>query len=85
MNKKLSPTSRRKLVASMNELIAECPLPEARQNLINSFSSLLIRSQSYLGFGYVAWDNGGYQQWLKDGKPEDNTKYLGDQTMIKFT
>ena len=45
---------------------------------------VLMDTGTYHGFNYVAWYAGGYNQWEKDGKPEDNTKYLGDLSKIFF-
>lgn len=83
-NKKLSESARQLIVKEVNKLIANCPLPEARQNLINSFSTLLIACDSYKGFNYGEWLDGGHSQWMKDGQPLDNSKYLGDKTLIRF-
>lgn len=82
--KKISTAARVILVAKMNETIAACPLPEARQNLINSFTSLLFNLNDYKGFNYVDWVNGGFQKWITAGKPEDNKPFIGDETLICF-
>ena len=81
---KLSKSARALVIAGMNKKMAESPLPESRQQMINYFTILLMGLQIYSGFKYIDWQNGGYDQWTKDGQPQDNTKYLGDQTKIQF-
>lgn len=82
--KKLSKSARALLVSKMNYLIANSPLPESRQTFINSFTCLLVECNSYKGFNYVEWEESGYSKWVADGRPGDNTHYLGDQTKINF-
>ncbi len=40
---------------------------------------VLQETGNYQGFGYIAWENGGHDQWVADGRP-DRSKvdpYLG--------
>ena len=85
------------LKEAANKLILACPLQEKRLALAHYFSLILMEANMekgpmgesnnkrfYKGFSYVAWRDGGYDQWVKDGKPDDNTKYLGDKSMVYF-
>lgn len=81
---KLSKSARELIVKEANKLIANCPLPEARQNLVNSFTVLLIACGNYKGFNYSEWLDKGHAQWIKDGSPLDNSPYMGDKTLIRF-
>jgi len=57
---------------------------EVRDGLDLALNEVLHSTGNYHGFQYVDWDEGGYQQWVDDGKPEDNTKYLGNQSKKCF-
>ena len=81
---KLSKAARTLVVAKMKEQIKNCPLPEARQNLINSFIVLLINLDSYNGYNTVYWLEHGHANWIAAGKPLDNSPYIGDKTLIKL-
>jgi hypothetical protein len=72
------------LIADLNRQIAEAPTVEKRLVLQVHFSSLLVHLETYLGFTYVEWLNGGFQRWHQDGCPENKLPYLGDQSMIRF-
>lgn len=73
------------LKSVINERIAKfAPTPEARKELESILSYILHRTGNYGGFNYVAWLDGGCERWEKDGRPLDNTPYLGDQTKVRF-
>ena len=38
---------------------------------------VLHETGNYHGFNSYHWVNGGYNQWVKDGKPKDNSPHLG--------
>jgi len=73
-----------KIKAKLNEMIANEPLPEKRKLIQEIGTLLLLALGVYNGFNYADWINGGYQRWVQDGKPKNNTPYLGDQTKIVF-
>ena len=84
MTKKLSPKSRELLVATINQSILDCPLPEMRELRGVIFTDLLMKTNDYRGFAYIEWLEKGHDKWVKDGKPDNTIPYLGDQTLIKF-
>lgn len=75
---------RAQLIQAANKMIAELHTPEARKQTADAIGRLLIAANTYKGYGYNAWRDGGYTQWMADGQPEDNGPYLGDRTMIHF-
>lgn len=76
--------NRKLLIAKANELIATSPTRQQRIELRNFIASMLIAANSYKGFNYTTWQNGGYECWLTAGKPDDTTPFLGDTSMIRF-
>lgn len=70
--------------ACINRMIAEAPTPYHRSGMQSLFTTLLMGCKVYNGFEYVDWAEGGFSRWVADGKPMDNTKYLGDQTKIRY-
>jgi hypothetical protein len=58
--------------------------PMFRKGIATMLEKVLVDSGNYHGFNYVDWLDHGYKQWLEDGQPEDNTKYLGDQSKVYF-
>lgn len=72
------------IVLKLNEMIAAAPTPEQRLTMASIGSSFLMAANAYRGYNYVGWLDGGHEQWVKDGKPEDNTPYFGDKTMVRF-
>lgn len=55
--------------------------PEQRKAIAQVLEHILHMTGNYRGFNYVQWANeGGFEQWLKDGEPKDNSPYLGDET-----
>jgi hypothetical protein len=73
------------IVSKLNEMIAAAPTPEQRLTLASIGSSLLMAvPKAYQGYSYVHWLGEGFDQWVRDGKPEDTTPYLGDKTMVRF-
>jgi hypothetical protein len=81
---KISKGSRKLLVAQMNKAIANNPLPELRENLINIYTVMLMDLNIYKGYIHLDWIRTGYDQWVKAGRPDSRTPFLGDQTLIKF-
>lgn len=56
-----------------------------RRGVASLMEHILHQTGNYQGFNYVAWtDEGGCEQWRRDGMPVDNDKYLGDRTRIFF-
>lgn len=41
--------------------------------------ALLMDAKCYKGFNYIYWMDKGYDEWVADGKPENNKKYLGEE------
>ena len=82
--KKLSEPARKLIVENANKLIANNHSREVRMDLKKAFTDLLIVCDSYRGFNYIGWLDGGHAKWIADGKPDDNEPYLGDITMIRF-
>lgn len=77
--------NRAAIIKRANELIANAPTPEARKDIFELVSSLLLAANEYNGFNYTEWIfEGGYERWKKDGCPEDNSPYFGDQTRRFF-
>jgi len=64
-----------KLVLWLNEQ----DIPEfAAETVYTCLNSLLFKAESYKGYVFVNWiDNNGFDQWVQDGQPDDNTPYLG--------
>ena len=58
---------------------------EGRQMLETFVSAMLMEANSYKGYNYSYWLNGGYAKWLEASSPEDETKdqYLYGPTMDK--
>ena len=52
---------------------------EVKAELCVMLSSMLSEVDSYHGFNYIYWLNGGYDAWVKDGEPYPNTPYLGNE------
>jgi hypothetical protein len=53
---------------------------ETKRELSYTIDTLLMETGNYHGFNYIKWaKNGGFEQWLADGKPVDNKKYLGNE------
>lgn len=65
----------------INAQIKSAKTESARVELANLLSTILLETGNYSGFNFVEWLDGGHSQWVIDGKPEDNMKYLGDQTL----
>ena len=60
--------------------------PEQRKAVSELLSCILLKTDQYRGFNYLAWINGGVDIWRADGEPEgpEKEKYFGDQTKIVF-
>ena len=74
------------LKAKINRLLA---IPDVKQDtkavLATLLEEILMESGNYKGFNYHKWLNGGHQDWVKDGEPEDKTPYYGEEyTRVYF-
>lgn len=68
----------------LNRMIADAQTPERRADIKLIGTNLLMAAKQYNGFNYTDWLEDGYRQWIAAGQPQDNTKYLGDQTKVVF-
>ena len=59
---------------------SEYRTPEFRMGIATALEKILHETGNYHGFNFLEWLHGGCDKWIADGKPNDNTKYLGDQT-----
>jgi len=75
---------RERIIKAANEAIAAAPDATARVALPSLLTTLLMKADLYRGFNYVAWADGGHAAWVAAGKPEDNTPFLGDQSLVRF-
>ena len=63
---------------------------EGRLALGVFLSSLLLETGNYHGFNYLEWlhrcehEKSGLARWIEDGKPDDTTPYLGDQSRVEY-
>jgi hypothetical protein len=78
----LSPKSRELLVSIFNKEILHAPNDDTRRILGNAFCSILIQVNSYNGFGHTDWLENGYERWVADGRPSDNSPYRGNESKI---
>lgn len=61
-----------------NKILADNKMNyEGKAALCTLIENMLMDARMYAGFNYVYWMNGGYDEWVRDGKPEDNSRYLG--------
>lgn len=51
-----------------------------RRTAIVILNDILHETGNYQGYQYLEWMNGGCNQWIKDGSPDDKAKYIGDET-----
>ena len=65
-------------VERANRILADTELNyEGKTYVCTLIENMLMDAGMYAGFNYVYWMNGGYDEWVRDGKPEDNSRYLG--------
>lgn len=57
---------------------------DVRHGIARVMQHVLFETNNYRGFNYVEWLDGGFKAWKADGEPEDNTKYLGNQSRIRY-
>lgn len=57
---------------------------EIRLTLAIVLADILHETGNYKGFNYIEWVEGGHAQWVNDGKPEDNSPYIGDKSLIEY-
>ena len=50
---------------------------DEKAGLCITLEHVLHETKNYNGFNSYHWINGGYNQWIKDGSPKDNSPYLG--------
>ena len=80
----MNDARRQLIIDRANNLIKDASTPENRVAIAIVVSDLMHAAGIYKGFNYVDWVDGGWQRWCDDGKPADNTPYLGDQTKIRY-
>jgi hypothetical protein len=70
------------LEAANRMLAAEnvCYSDDFRRGVIQLLNHIQHKTDTYNGFNYQEWLNGGCEQWKADGCPEDRTPYLGNET-----
>jgi len=52
-----------------------------RMALARVLESVLMDTGNYRGYGYIKWMNGGCDAWQAAGSPEDNSKFIGDESL----
>ena len=61
-----------------DKLESEFITQDVKATYCNMLEEILMATKNYKGFNYTKWARlGGYEKWVEDGKPADNTKYLG--------
>lgn len=65
----------RLLACKENELINK----EFKDGVVVLLEFILNKSGNYRGYEFIDWKNGGCSEWLKNGMPNDNREYLGDE------
>ena len=78
---KISITQREELLKFINDkLESEFITQDVKATYCNMLEEILMATKNYRGFNYTKWARmGGYEKWVEDGKPADNTKYLGQE------
>jgi hypothetical protein len=76
--------NRKAVIEKANDLILVAPTAEARRQIQNIVSTLLLAAGAYDGFQYIQWLNGGYDKWVAAGKPKDTMQFVPDRTLIRF-
>jgi hypothetical protein len=73
-----------KLLETANRMLAAEDGPymnaDIRKGVAKLLEATLHETDTYAGFNYLEWMSGGFDRWVADGKPQDTTPYLGDQT-----
>ena len=68
-----------------SQLARKSSSPQEREGIALALERVLHSTDNYRGFTYVEWQSeGGYDNWISDGSPDDNTIYLGDQTRRQY-
>jgi len=63
-----------------NNLLARPGLSQDEKRAIFVFTEAILQDAGqYHGFNWIAWLNGGVDQWRQDGKPSDVAPYLGNE------
>ena len=60
-----------------NQLARESVTEEFRAGICALIEEALFQTGNYHGFNFIDWAQGGHTQWIADGKPKDNSSYLG--------
>lgn len=67
--------------AHINYLLAMDFTQEEKRAYCQVLDNVLYATNNYNGWNYRAWifggNNSGFNQWRRDGQPEDNKPYLG--------
>lgn len=69
-----------------NRLLALPPsashTPEWRKGVASLLEAVLMNTETYAGFNYLEWVNGGCTRWRENGEPgfPEKEQYFGDQT-----
>jgi hypothetical protein len=90
-NKKRNATLQA-VVDKANEFMNESPDSDrpARKMLAVFVDSLLFEARCYNGYNYLYWLETGYDQWVKDGRPDflEKDPYIygptGDDSRVRF-
>ena len=65
------------LIRFTNKWLDQSRLSSEDRETLSSFIEMLLHEHHiYGGFNYRYWVKTGYDKWVLDGKPEDNTPYL---------
>ena len=76
-----------KFIEIGNELLANEKLSqEIKKGICTLIEKTLLEHNSYRGFNYSYWINGGYDQWIKDGQPDfpEKEKYITDNKKKEY-
>lgn len=76
--------SLRQVIERINGLIETAESDRERRRLMTMAEDFLHLTGQYRGFQYLDWENGGYDRWVADGKPEDNHPYIGNKTRVYY-
>lgn len=65
-------------VVMANKIFADRSVcQQGKRALSTLIENMLMDSKMYAGFNYIYWMDKGHSEWVRDGKPEDNSSYLG--------
>ena len=52
---------------------------ESKKEFCVFLENILHSTKNYNGFNFIEWVNGGCDKWREDGRPSDNSKYIGKE------